>query len=275
MTDPFAAAHFFTRLVAIFKKLEPERLLDNDVPTLLAKFAGNEGRLWELLRQRYHGRGGPLLDDTVATQSAALRALELSENGITAVGLRALTQACRSNGSLVSLVLSHNNVGDEGAALVASMFQQDCALEDVNLDHNGITDEGFAELLRASRAAPNVVSLSLNGNQLGSVAMAWLVSSSEDLVVDDFELALNDQPAVASPARSFKPSPRALRKMQQQQQQLPTSPILPKPQTQFAQSPPPAAPTQHAPAGWPHHEAQARAPPQRQPYHAPAGWPHS
>jgi len=107
-------------------------------------------------------------------QNEALQALDLGENGITAVGASILAEALRSNRALQSLNLEGNSIGAEGSRHLAGALLQNKVLRDLNLGGNLILDEGARHLSEALANNQHVSHVSLEGNKIRARGLCHL-----------------------------------------------------------------------------------------------------
>jgi len=88
---------------------------------------------------------------TGLSSSASLDMLRLGNNGITSIGIEALSNVLKSpNSQLSHLVLNYNSFGDNGANILASSLANNVSLKILYLFRCNITDEGwkaFAKLI--------------------------------------------------------------------------------------------------------------------------------
>jgi Ran GTPase-activating protein (RanGAP) involved in mRNA processing and transport len=88
---------------------------------------------------------------TGLSSSASLNGLRLANNGITSIGIEALSNVLKSpNSQLSHLGLNFNSFGDNGANILASSLANNVSLKSIDLFRCNITDEGwkaFANLI--------------------------------------------------------------------------------------------------------------------------------
>merc|ERR1711998_546080 len=88
--------------------------------------------------------------------------------------------------------ICNNAIGDEGVATIVELLKSKNELRQLHLDSNHITERGLSQLLQGTRESPNLTELSLHGNDFGSVAMNWIMSSSDHFYIDEMELSYNE-----------------------------------------------------------------------------------
>ena len=182
-----AATHRMN-VIAIYEAVNPAKV--GQVDQLLAKFDGLEKELYDLLEKKYGN-----LHDLAGVEAApapALHALVLGNNGLTAVGAEYLCDICRKNRHITALDICNNAIGDEGVATIVELLKSKNELRQLHLDSNHITERGLSQLLQGTRESPNLTELSLHGNDFGSVAMNWIMSSSDHFYIDEMELSYNE-----------------------------------------------------------------------------------
>ncbi len=103
-----------------------------------------------------------------------LKILELSFNGITAIGMRALVMSLRDYESLQKLSLDNNKIGD-GTRMLAHVMST-MQLEYLNLGFNEIPTEGMLEIIKSVCTTSKLHTFTLSGNSV-NVDVAKVLAS--------------------------------------------------------------------------------------------------
>jgi hypothetical protein len=103
-----------------------------------------------------------------------LKILELSFNGITAIGMRALVMSLRDYESLQKLSLDNNKIGD-GIRMLAHVMST-MQLEYLNLGFNEIPTEGMLEIIKSVCTTSKLHTFTLSGNSV-NVDVAKVLAS--------------------------------------------------------------------------------------------------
>ena len=75
-------------------------------------------------------------------KDCVLQKLDVSENGIDAVGAKAISSSLRTNTSLQELNMNLNSVGDDGATVIAEVLSENSTLKYLSLRRNNIGNDG-------------------------------------------------------------------------------------------------------------------------------------
>eukprot|EP01132_Coremiostelium_polycephalum_P010112 gene10112-12404_t len=131
------------------------------------------------------GDEGVILISKALKQQAIITSLDLSDNNITAVGMKELAQAVNINKSLKYLKLDGNHFGDEGLALLSQgLKNKSSTLKSLYLSDCKITSKGIVHLTESLENNKSVETIHLNSNTIGvegAVLLSKLLHSNHTL----------------------------------------------------------------------------------------------
>jgi Ran GTPase-activating protein (RanGAP) involved in mRNA processing and transport len=134
----------------------------------------------DLGRCELGNQGISLLANALGSRNASTRELNLYNNEITSVGVRALvddnTEAVKT---LTKLGLSCNHIRSEGATILADALGRDAmpSLKRLDLGWCGIDDDGFVAMVSALEQNTSLQILNLKGNRFGERGFMALAES--------------------------------------------------------------------------------------------------
>merc|ERR1719382_1919373 len=135
----------------------------------------------KLSGNRLDQKGAPHVGSAIET--SALLVLQLEDMGFTEESINDfLDHGVAETQDLQVMVLSGNPVGDEGLAVISESLS--IGLPDLALSNCALTAASQATLLNLVSLSPNLRSLDLSGNALGSGGLsdmvAWMTQSDKD-----------------------------------------------------------------------------------------------
>ncbi|XP_076702394.2 NLR family member X1 [Callospermophilus lateralis] len=108
------------------------------------------------------------LRDLLLHDQCQITTLRLSNNPLTAAGVRLLMEGLVGNTSLTHLSLLHTGLGDEGLELLAAQLDRNQQLQELNVAYNGAGDTAALALAKAAWEHPSLELLHLYFNELSS-----------------------------------------------------------------------------------------------------------
>jgi hypothetical protein len=137
---------------------------------LIEALAANPGVLRELRLGKNKLKDGPaaMLGNALAVSGVGLKVLDLSENGITKIGVTPLCQAIAGRYSeLVELSLHNNQLESDCGLPLAQAVRQSSKLRHLHLGYNSLRDAGVIQLARCLPVASSLATLDLTANHIG------------------------------------------------------------------------------------------------------------
>lgn len=138
-----------------------------------------------LTQVQFGAAGARQLGEALASNLAAVTAVDASSCGIGGAGALAVGAGVAANTALVRLNLGNNRLGDSGTVALADGLAANTGLRALNLAHNRIGPRGAAALAEALRRNRGLTSLDLDLNRLhdaGAVALAAALRENDSLV---------------------------------------------------------------------------------------------
>ncbi|GAB4815992.1 hypothetical protein N2152v2_003038 [Parachlorella kessleri] len=111
--------------------------------------------------------GVKVLCEALKERKGEIKALDMGNNTITAVGAAALADLLRGNNSLTDVNINMNDVGDDGAFQLAASLKDNRTLKTLDVGGNNIGPDGGKALAAALRGNESLQTLELGYNPIG------------------------------------------------------------------------------------------------------------
>lgn len=146
----------------------------------------------DLTNNRLSGRGVRAIVSALQRHAPDLHTLNLAENDVDIIAVRALAEMLRTTTALTALTLSSCKIGDAAVAPLCAAAQKNTSVTHLSLDHNAIGSRGGAALALIVESHRSIQYLDLSWNQLrGAGALAIANSLEFNLVLRSLNLAWN------------------------------------------------------------------------------------
>lgn len=140
------------------------------VTALMEAVEANPGHIRELRlgKNNLKDQTAVAIGHTLGRDGCGLKVLDLSENGITKVGVIPIAAALQSASSdIVELSFHNNRIEGDAAPFLAQAIAGAPKLKHLHLGYNALRDSGAAQLARAIPSARALSTLDLTANRIG------------------------------------------------------------------------------------------------------------